>query len=537
MSTLDVVPIRRALLSVSDKTGILELGRALHAHGVEILSTGGTAKALRDAGVQVREVSDFTGFPEMLDGRVKTLHPKIHGGLLGRRDLDDHLAAMREHGIEPIDLVVVNLYPFEKIAGQSDAGWDALIENIDIGGPSMLRSAAKNHDAVTVLCDPADYVDVIACVEVGGTTHALRRQLALKVFQRTAAYDAAIAARLALKLEQDLPPTTVEPCAARGLGTFFHVEGTRARALRYGENPHQMAAVYATRRDVLDLASRDPLQGKELSYNNLLDADAAVFALRCLVDGAAGPAAVIIKHGTPCGAARAATSGEAWGRALAGDPVSAFGGIVAFSSTVDAATAAAMGDTFLELVVAPSFDEGARAALAKKTNLRLLELKDLISAPLPHLSVRSIPGGLLVQEHDKPPSPVRNARVVTKRGPTDAEWQDLDVALRLSTAVRSNAITLARSGLLIGAGGGQTSRVDSVRIAIDKARAHKHEVKGAALGSDAFFPFADGLVLAADAGVTAVAQPGGSKRDEEVIAAANERGVAMVFTDERHFRH
>lgn len=538
MTSLDVVTLRRALLSVSDKTGIVDLGRALSVRGVEILSTGGTAKALKDAGIDVREVSDFTGFPEMLDGRVKTLHPKIHGGLLGRRDLPDHVAQMQKHGIEPIDLVVVNLYPFEKVAGQSDALWEELIENIDIGGPSMLRSAAKNHDAVTVVCDPADYPEVIASIELqSGTTRAQRRKLALKVFQHTARYDGAIAARLALRTELELPPDEVEPCAKAGLGPVLASVIERTSSLRYGENPHQQAAVYRSRGEALDLAGAVPLQGKELSYNNLLDADAALFALRCLVDGTTAPGAVVVKHNTPCGAARASSTKEAWTRALAGDPVSAFGGIVAFSTPVDGDTAAAMGDIFLEVIVAPAFTAEARAFLAKKSALRLLEIQNLVTAPLPHLAMRSIPGGLLVQEHDRPTLDVRSGRVVTKRAPTEEEWRALDVAFRLCAPVKSNAITFVKDEMLLSAGGGQTSRVDSVKIAVAKAKEHKHGLQGAALGSDAFFPFADGLLAAVEAGITTVAQPGGSKRDDEVIAAADKHGVAMVFTGRRHFRH
>jgi phosphoribosylaminoimidazolecarboxamide formyltransferase/IMP cyclohydrolase len=541
MTSLDVVRIQRALISVSDKAGILELGRALAAKKVEILSTGGTAKALKDAGIAVRDVSDFTGFPEMLDGRVKTLHPVIHGGLLGRRDEPKHVAQMKQHDIKPIDLVVVNLYPFEKIAGQADAHWDELIENIDIGGPSMLRSAAKNHDAVTVVCDPVDYAEVIASLEIqGGTTKAQRRKLALKVFEHTARYDGGIASRLALRTELQAQPNDVEPCAKAGLGPFLSLSGSRTSSLRYGENPHQLAAVYTTKGDALDLAGAVPLQGKELSYNNLLDADAAIFALRCLVDsdgGAQANGAVIIKHNTPCGAARASSAKDAWTRALAGDPVSAFGGIVAFSRPVDGDTATAMGDVFLEVIIAPSFTADARAILAKKTALRLLEIGNITSAPLPHLAVRSIAGGLLVQEHDRPTLDVRSAKVVTKRAPTEQEWRDLDIAFRLCAPVKSNAITFARNEMLLAAGGGQTSRVDSVKIAVAKAIEHKHDLKGAALGSDAFFPFADGLEAAIAAGITAVAQPGGSKRDEEVIAAADKAGVTMVFTGKRHFRH
>ncbi|OGQ22091.1 MAG: bifunctional phosphoribosylaminoimidazolecarboxamide formyltransferase/IMP cyclohydrolase [Deltaproteobacteria bacterium RBG_16_71_12] len=537
MTALDVVPIRRALVSVSDKTGLADLGRALAARKVEVLSTGGTAKALREAGCAVKEVAEFTGFTEMLDGRVKTLHPKIHGGLLGRRDDPKHLAQMEQHGIVPIDLVVVNLYPFEKIAGQADAHWDELIENIDIGGPSMLRSAAKNHDAVAVVCDPSDYPELLAALDVaGGTTLSERRKWALKVYARTASYDGAIAARLALKVETEMG-ADAEPCVKAGLGQVLAIVGARTSSLRYGENPHQLAAVYTTSGEALDLAGAVPLQGKELSYNNLLDADAATFALKCLTEGDARPAAAIIKHNTPCGAARGVSLIEAWKRALAGDPVSAFGGIVAFSHPVDGETAMAMAEVFLEVIVAPGFTAEARAAFAKKSALRLLEIANLASAPLPRLAFRSIAGGLLVQEHDRPTVNVREGKVVTRRAPTDAEWAALDLAFRLCAPVKSNAITLVKDDMLLAAGGGQTSRVDSAKIAVAKAAEHKHDVRGAALGSDAFFPFADGLQVGIDAGVTAVAQPCGSKRDDEVIKAADAAGIAMVFTGRRHFRH
>ena len=552
---LDVIPIRRALISVSDKTGLPELGKALARAKVEVLSTGGTAKALRETGLEVIDVATHTGFPEMLDGRVKTLHPKIHGGLLGRRDFPKHMEQMQAHGIAAIDLVVVNLYPFEKIAGQTDASWEELIENIDIGGPAMLRSAAKNHDSVVVVCDPADYEDLIVALDVGGSTaHQLRRRLALKVFARTAAYDAAIAARLALKHEIELPEEHREACAAAGLGEILPLVGHRTSTLRYGENPHQLAAVYAVPRanKELDLATALPLQGKELSYNNLLDADAAIFALRCLVDGQPAAdkktGAVVVKHNTPCGAALSSSSSAgsatltAWQEALKGDPLSTFGGIVAIGGIIDDHTAHAMSDVFLEVVVAAGFTDAAREIFAKKTQLRLLALPELLTAPLPRLSARSIPGGLLVQQHDGAPRAVRDAKVVTKRAPTDAEWRALDLAWRLCAPVKSNAITLARADangdvILIAAGGGQTSRVDSARIAVSKALEHKHDPAGSACGSDAFFPFADGLLVLADAGVTAVAQPGGSKRDDEVIAAADARKMTMVFVGERHFRH
>jgi phosphoribosylaminoimidazolecarboxamide formyltransferase/IMP cyclohydrolase len=402
---------------------------------------------------------------------------------------------------------------------------------------------------------------VIVALDVGGgTAHALRRRLALKVFARTAAYDAAIAARLALKSELEMPEDRREPCVSAGLGDVLPIVARRVSALRYGENPHQLAAVYRapTAGAEVDLASAEPLQGKELSYNNLLDADAAVYALRALVDradadagvdaragadddGQARAGVVIIKHNTPCGAARSSTLLGAWRQALKGDPVSAFGGIVAVGGVVDETAALAMSEVFLELVVAAGFTDGARAVFAKKPQLRLLAVADLLTAPLPRHAVRSVAGGLLVQQHDGAPCAVRSGRVVTKRAPTAAEWRALDVAWRLCAPVKSNAITLARvdgdDALLIGAGGGQTSRVDSARIAVAKAHEHKHDTHGAAVGSDAFFPFADGLLVLADAGVTAVAQPGGSKRDDEVIAAADARGIAMVFCGERHFRH
>lgn len=536
-------PIRRALISVSDKRGLAALGHALKARDVEILSTGGTAKLLESEGIATTEVADYTGFPEMLDGRVKTLHPKVHGGLLGRRDLESHQEQMKAHDIAPIDLVVVNLYPFEQVAAKDDAKWDDLIENIDIGGPSMLRSAAKNHAAVTVVCDPDDYADVIAEIKAdGATTLQTRQALALKVFARTAAYDAAIAETLAAKHEAQS-----DADASASLPPVIRVGGPRLARLRYGENPHQGAGVYATHKDALDLASAAPLQGKALSYNNLLDADAALFSLRCLVDHNAAaktaPGTVVIKHGTPCGAALGDRPLTAWQAALSGDPVSAFGGIVATSHTVDEEAALAMAEVFLEVILAPDFTDEARAVFAKKKNLRLMAMENLVTAPLPAQQIRSIAGGLLVQDHDRPFSNIREANVVTKRQPTDEEWAALDVAFRMCTAVRSNAITFAQGQSagkgphLIGAGGGQTSRVDAAKIAVEKATTHNHSLSGSAMGSDAFFPFADGVLVGLDAGATAVAQPGGSKRDDEVIAACDERGATMVFTGERHFRH
>ncbi len=522
--------ITRALLSVSDKTGIVEFAQALQKHGVELLSTGGTARALREAGLTVVDVSEHTGHKEVFDGRVKTLHPMIHGGILYRRGHDQDEATAREEGIGPIDLVCVNLYPFEKVAADRDRSLDDLIENIDIGGPSMLRSAAKNHAHVTVLTDPADYDLVVDALDDGGPDKTTRQRLALKAFARTAAYDAAISTTLAGRLADDkdpLPPSLSLSYAA-------------SEPLRYGENPHQAARVYPAPAAALPLAGTAPLQGKALSYNNLLDADAAVFALRAIATGQdlAPFAAVVIKHLTPCGAAFGPSLLDAFERAKAGDSKSAFGGIVALSHPCDEPTAQALGEMFLEVVIAPGFSDEARAVLAKKKNLRVLALPGLLGAPEEAFTARTVYGGLLVQQADRPFLGLRDrGQVVTERAPTEDEWNALDFAFRTVVAVKSNAITLAHPGMLIAAGGGQTSRVDAVELAVKKALEHHHNPKGAALGSDAFFPFADGVVAAAEAGVRAVAQPGGSKRDQEVIDACNRLGLAMVFTGERHFRH
>lgn len=538
------IPIRRALLSVSDKSGLVDLAHSLWKQGVEILSTGGTARLLREHDVPVVDVADFTGFPEMLDGRVKTLHPAIHGALLARRDLPEHMGALQAHGLATIDLVVVNLYPFENVLERGDASFAELVENIDIGGPSMLRSAAKNHDSVAVVCDPVDYSLVQEALGEGGTTHAQRLQLALKVFARTASYDEAIARGLTAHAPTEAPTAphlkSSTPAGAwERLDDTFRVDGVRHELLRYGENPHQQAAVYTTSQDEIQLAGAPLLQGKALSYNNLLDAEAAFFSLRCLTEAAHSEDAsvVVIKHGTPCGAAKAGALAEAWQLALSGDPVSAFGGIVACSQVIDGPTAEAMSQIFLEVIVAPGLNEEAREVLARKTNLRLLVVPNLVAGELPRWAIRTLPGGFLVQEHDRPFTQMRNAQVVTQRTPSEEEWRALDIAFRMCAAVRSNAITLVQGQKLIGAGGGQTSRVDSVRLAIEKATTHGHRLAGAALGSDAFFPFADGLEAAAQAGVSAIAQPGGSKRDAEVIEAANAHGMTMVFTGERHFRH
>jgi phosphoribosylaminoimidazolecarboxamide formyltransferase/IMP cyclohydrolase len=514
----------RALISVSDKTGLVELGKRLGRLGVELLSTGGTARTLREAGVAVREVSDFTGFPEILDGRVKTLHPRVHGGLLGR-DTEAHREQMRQAGLEPIDLVVVNLYPFRETVARG-APFADVIENIDIGGPAMIRSAAKNHERVAVVVEPVDYQRVLADLEALGEVSApLRFELARKAFAHTAAYDGAIAGYLG-RLEQPSATPSDFPIT-------LHPALRRERVLRYGENPHQKASFYA-----LDggtgpsLARAEVLQGKELSYNNLLDLDAALKL--CLEF--APPAAAIIKHSNPCGVAVSPSGvGEAYRLARETDPVSAFGGIVAVNRTVEAELARDMAETFLECVIAPDFSADALAALSVKKGLRLLRL------PMPRASVgqgelemRAIAGGVLVQTADTTTSSAAEGRVVTDRGPTAAELEDLDFAWRVAKHVKSNAIVFAAGGRTLGIGAGQMSRVDSVKIAVSKARV---PLVGSVLASDAFFPFRDGVDEAAKAGVTAVIEPGGSVRDQEVILAANERGIAMVFTGERHFRH
>ncbi len=525
--TDDVVPVRRALLSVSDKTGLVEFGRFLAGQGAEILSTGGTARALREAGVPVREVGDHTGFPEILDGRVKTLVPQIHGGLLGRRDLQAHRAQMQEHGIAPIDLVVVNLYPFEAtVAG--GAGFADCIENIDIGGPAMIRSAAKNHAHVAVLTEPAQLGEVRAEIEArGGTTLALRRRLAAAAFARTAAYDAAISGWFAAQEGQEFPPRLA-------------FTGALKQTLRYGENPHQRAAFYTDGAARPGIATARQAQGKELSYNNLNDTDAAFEA----VAEFDRPAVVIVKHANPCGAAMADDLAAAWDSALRCDPVSAFGGIVAANRTLDAAAAERIAAIFTEVVVAPDADEGARAVFERKKNLRLLLTGGLPDPAAPGLSFRSVAGGFLAQSRDSGRVAEADLRVVTKRAPTAAETADLLFAFRVCKHVKSNAIVYAKGGATVGIGAGQMSRVDSARIAAWKSEEAARAAglgeplaRGGVVASDGFFPFADGLQAAAAAGATAVIQPGGSMRDAEVIAAADEAGLAMVFTGVRHFRH
>ena len=516
----DLVLIRRALISVSDKAGLIPLGKVLAAKGVEILSTGGSAAALRAAGVPVTEVSDHTGFPEILDGRVKTLVPQIHGGILGRRDLPDHLAQMEQHNIAPIDLVVVNLYPFEAtVAAGGDH--DACIESIDIGGPALIRAAAKNHDSVAVLTEPAQYFALQEEIEAqGGTTLALRRKLAGAAYAFTAAYDSAIAAWFAAQANQTFPHRLT-------------VTGVMRQTLRYGENPHQAAALYVSNGNRVGVASSRQIQGKELSFNNLGDTDAA---LECVAEFAE-PTIVIVKHANPCGVATAATLAQAWDEALACDPVSAFGGIVAANRKLDAAAAERITKIFSEVVVAPDADDEARVIFAKKKNLRLLLTDHLPDPAAPGLMVRSIAGGLLVQTRDAGRITQVDLKTVTLRQPTEQELADLIFAFRVCKHVKSNAIVYARDAATLGIGAGQMSRVDSARIAAWKGGSSGRLTPGSVAASDAFFPFADGLDAIIAAGATAVIQPGGSIRDPEVIAAADAAGIAMVFTGMRHFRH
>jgi phosphoribosylaminoimidazolecarboxamide formyltransferase/IMP cyclohydrolase len=513
--------IKRALLSVSDKTGVLDLARGLAAHGVELLSTGGTAKAIRDAGLAVKEVADYTGFPEMLDGRVKTLHPKIHGGLLGRRDLPEHVAAMAEHGIGNIDLVCVNLYPFARVT-QQGCSLEEAIENIDIGGPSMLRSAAKNHPAVTVLVDPADYAAVLAEMKQhgGATTAATRARLAKKVFRTTAAYDGMIADYLG-----GLKRTEEEP-----FGETLHLSLERAAHLRYGENPHQHAALYGGFLDVFE-----QLHGKELSYNNIVDIDAA---LRLMMDFAGDPRAVlaILKHNTPCGVGAGKTVLDAYQKAFATDPESPFGGILIASHVWDLPLAQAVDEIFSEVLIAPDFTPDALELLRKKKNRRLMRWhKDRM--PKGEVELRKVVGGMLAQDGDSAIEDVRQAKAASKRAPTADELAALDFGWRVVKHVKSNAIVFAGPDRTLGVGGGQTSRVDAVRLAVEKAARQKISLAGSALASDAFFPFPDGVEHALDAGATAIVHPGGSVNDKDAIAAADARNAAMVLTGVRHFRH
>jgi phosphoribosylaminoimidazolecarboxamide formyltransferase/IMP cyclohydrolase len=520
-------PIRRALISVSDKSGLADLGRNLAGGGVEILSTGGSAAALRAAGVDVIEVSDFTGFPEIMDGRVKTLQPAIHGGLLAVRDNPEHIRAMREHKIAPIDLLVVNLYPFEAAAA-SQATFAECIENIDIGGPALIRAAAKNHAFVTVIVDPADYARLGEEMARGdGTTTAeFRRELAAKAFARTGAYDAAIADWFNGALNQPFPDRLV-------------FSGVCRQALRYGENPHQAAAFYVADVGRPGVAAAAQIQGKELSFNNLNDTDAAFE----LVAEFEAPAVAIIKHANPCGVAVAETLNGAYANALACDPVSAFGGIIAVNRRLDAATAGEIAKLFVEVVIAPDIDDDARAVLATKRNTRVLIAGGLPDPTAPGMTLRSLAGGYLLQSRDNRLTG-DTLKVVTRRPPSNAEMADLRFAFAVCKHVKSNAIVFCRGGRTVGVGAGQMSRVDAARIAVwkaEEARIAAGEAEArtlrAVVASDAFFPFADGLIACAEAGATAVIQPGGSMRDEEVIAAADERDMAMVFTGMRHFRH
>jgi len=520
--------IRRALFSVSDKTGLLDFARFLANRGVEILSTGGTAKAIRDAGIPVKDVAEHTGFPEMLDGRVKTLHPKVHGGLLGIRGNAGHEAAMAAHGIAPIDLLVVNLYPFEDTVARG-AGYDECVENIDIGGPAMIRAASKNHAAVTVVVDVEDYAVVMAEMEAhqGATTLALRKRLAATAYARTGAYDAAISQWFARELGDVFPRRMV-------------VAGELKQSLRYGENPHQQAAFYVTGHHRPGVSTARQLQGKELSYNNLNDTDAA-FELAGEFEQ---PAVAIIKHANPCGVAIGGDLKSAYLAALATDPVSAFGGIVAVNRKLDGATATEIAKLFTEVVIAPEADEAAVAAFAAKKNLRLLVTGGMPDPAEPGMTLRPVAGGYLFQTKDNGRVTLAELKVVTKRAPTEQELKDLLFAFRVCKHVKSNAIIYVKNGTTVGIGAGQMSRVDSSRIAAwkskeaaDAAGLAEAGTIGSVVASDAFFPFADGLLAAAAAGATAVIQPGGSMRDAEVIAAADEKGLAMVFTGMRHFRH
>ena len=519
-----LVEIRRALLSVSDKTGLVEFAAALSHRDIEILSTGGTARLLREHGIPVIEVSAYTGFPEIMDGRVKTLHPRIHGGLLGRRGVDD--AVMQLHDIPPIDLLAVNLYPFAETVARPNCTYDEAIENIDIGGPAMLRAAAKNHHSVTVAVDPADYAQVLGELEAnsGCTSIDTRSRLAAKAFAHTARYDTMVSSYL---LDRE--------SATERFPATLPLVFDKVRDLRYGENPHQAGAFY---RDVAgrgaSVASANIVQGKELSYNNIAEADTAIECVRQF----ATTACVIVKHANPCGVATAETPLAAYEKAYRTDPTSAFGGIIAFNRELDAETAAAIiGRQFVEVIASPTVSAGARDALAAKANVRVLAVGDYGRSAGSELEYRSVNGGLLAQSRDRGEVTAADLKVVTKRRPTDAQIADLLFAWTVCKHVKSNAIVFARDNMTIGVGAGQMSRVYSTRIAAMKAADEKLEVRGAVMASDAFFPFRDGLDVAAEYGIAAVIQPGGSMRDSEVIAAADEHGIAMVFTGMRHFRH
>lgn len=527
----NIQPIKRALLSVSDKTGLLELAKSLHDAGVELLSTGGTAKAIRDAGLPVRDVSEITNFPEMMDGRVKTLHPMVHGGLLALRDNDTHTTAMDEHGILNIDLLVVNLYPFEATVAAGGA-YDDCIENIDIGGPAMIRAASKNHGFVTVVVDVEDYDALLAemTAHAGGTTFAYRQKMAQTAYARTAAYDAAVSTWMAGALGDTTPRRKA-------------IAGQISQTLRYGENPHQSASFYKDGSTRFGVATAAQLQGKALSYNNINDTDAA-YELVAEFDPAQGPACAIIKHANPCGVARGASLGDAYQSAFNCDRTSAFGGIIALNQTLDAETAKQIVEIFTEVVIAPDISPEAAEIFAGKKNLRLLKTGGLPDTQTGGQVWKQVSGGYLIQDRDNGFITLDDLNVVTKRQPTEAELQDLLFAWKVAKHVKSNAIVYVKDQATVGVGAGQMSRVDSTRIAASKAVEMANAMgldtpltKGSVVASDAFFPFSDGLITAAEAGATAVIQPGGSMRDAEVIKAADDAGLAMVFTGMRHFRH
>jgi phosphoribosylaminoimidazolecarboxamide formyltransferase/IMP cyclohydrolase len=516
--------MKQALISVSDKTGIVELAQALVGLGYRILSTGGTGKLLAENGVDAVEVADYTGFPEILDGRVKTLNPRVHAGLLARRDLAEHMAALARHAIDPIDILCVNLYPFEQTVARPDCSFDEAIENIDIGGPAMLRAAAKNHGSVAVLVDPADYPALIEELRAHGRVgSAMRFELARKVFAHTARYDGAISNYLSSLDEKQRPGAFPQT-----LNRQWH----KVQDMRYGENPHQSAAFYRERAASGGLlAGYKQLQGKALSYNNIADADAAWDCVRAFD----APACVIVKHANPCGVAIGADAAEAYGKAFRTDPTSAFGGIIAFNRAVDAACAKAVSGQFVEVVLAPTFDAGAREVFAAKQNVRLLAV--MPGAAHNDLDFKRVGGGMLVQTADTATVTPADLKVVSRRKPSATQVDDLMFAWRVAKFVKSNAIVFAAGGMTLGVGAGQMSRIDSARIASIKAKEARLSLAGSAVASDAFFPFRDGLDVVVDAGATCVIQPGGSMRDEEVIAAADERDIAMVFTGVRHFRH
>jgi len=518
-------PVRRALISVSDKTGILEFAQTLVAMDIAILSTGGTYKVLKNAGLNVTEVSDYTGFPEMMDGRVKTLHPKIHGGLLGRRGTDD--AIMAEHGIDAIDMVVVNLYPFEATVANADCSLENAVENIDIGGPTMLRSAAKNHKDVAVVTDPADYARILEELQANNTqlSHATRFDLAIKTFEQTARYDGAIANYFGTMFNEDTADTF-----PRTYSTQF----VKKQSMRYGENPHQKAAFYTERaQHEASISTATQLQGKALSFNNIADTDAALELVKTFEE----TACVIVKHANPCGVAIGSTPFEAYDRAFKTDPTSAFGGIIAFNIELDAQTAQAIVDRqFVEVIIAPTVSDEAKTIIEAKKNLRLLVCGEL-TAQLPAYDYKKVTGGLLLQDRDLGSVTADDLKVVTKLAPTAGQMTDLLFAWKVAKYVKSNAIVYVKDGMTIGVGAGQMSRVYSAKIAGIKAADEGLEVPGSVMASDAFFPFRDGIDAAAAAGITAVIHPGGSMRDQEVIDAANEHGIAMVFTGMRHFKH